>query len=75
MSAKHTLAVVAETGASFEDAALRVFSNADGAYGGHVNQLIESGAWTEEEELANMFTTRKCFAHGRGGQASRHKVL
>ncbi len=67
---KHTLAMVEETGTSFETAALRVFSNADGAYGSHVNQLIESGAWTEEEELANMFTTRKCFAHGRTGQAS-----
>ena len=72
---KHTLAVVAETGANFEDAALRVFSNADGAYGGHVNQLIESGAWTEEEELANMFTTRKCFAHGRGGQATAQSAV
>jgi magnesium chelatase subunit H len=67
---KHTLAMMAEQGVGFEEAALRVFSNADGAYGSHVNQLIESGAWTEEEELANMFTTRKCFAHGRTGQAS-----
>ena len=67
---KHTMAMVTETGTPLETAALRVFSNADGAYGGHVNQLIESGAWTEEEELANMFTTRKCFAHGRNGQAS-----
>jgi magnesium chelatase subunit H len=72
---KHTLAMAVETGSSFEDAALRVFSNADGAYGGHVNQLIESGAWTEEEELANMFTTRKCFAHGRNGQASAQSAV
>jgi magnesium chelatase subunit H len=67
---KHALAVAAETGVSLDDAALRVFSNSDGAYGSHVNQLIDSGAWTEEEELANMFTTRKCFAHSRNGQAS-----
>ncbi len=72
---KHTLAMVAETGATFDDAALRVFSNADGAYGGHVNQLIESGAWTEEEELANMFTTRKCFAHGRSGHTSAQSAV
>jgi magnesium chelatase subunit H len=72
---KHTLAMAAETGATLEDAALRVFSNADGAYGGHVNQLIESGAWAEEEELANMFTTRKCFAHGRGGQATAQSAV
>jgi magnesium chelatase subunit H len=66
---KHAMAMAEETGMPFEEAALRVFSNADGAYGSHVNQLIDSGAWTEEEELANMFTTRKCFAHGRNGQA------
>jgi magnesium chelatase subunit H len=72
---KHALAVAAETGCSLEDAALRVFSNADGAYGGHVNQLIESGAWTAEEELANMFTTRKCFAHARNGQASAQSAV
>jgi magnesium chelatase subunit H len=72
---KHTLAMVTETGATFDDAALRVFSNADGAYGGHVNQLIESGAWTEEEELANMFTTRKCFAHGRTGHTSAQSAV
>jgi magnesium chelatase subunit H len=72
---KHTLATVVETGVSFDDAALRVFSNADGAYGGHVNQLIESGAWTAEEELANMFTTRKSFAHGRNGHASAQSAV
>jgi magnesium chelatase subunit H len=67
---KHALAVASETGCTLEEAALRVFSNAEGAYGGHVNQLIESGAWTEEEELSNMFTTRKCFAHARTGHTS-----
>ena len=72
---KHTLAMVTETGATFDDAALRVFSNADGAYGGHVNQLIESGAWTEEEELANMFTTRKSFAHGRTGHTTAQSAV
>jgi magnesium chelatase subunit H len=72
---KHALAMAAETGVSLEEAALRVFSNADGAYGGHVNQLIESGAWTQEEELANMFTTRKCFAHGRSGQATAQSAV
>ena len=69
---KHALALAAETNIPLEEAALRVFSNADGAYGSHVNQLIDSGAWTEEEELANMFTTRKCFAHGRNGHAKAH---
>ncbi len=72
---KHTLSMMAESNVGFEEAALRVFSNSDGAYGGNVNQLIESGAWKEEEELANMFTTRKCFAHGRTGQSSSQSVV
>jgi magnesium chelatase subunit H len=72
---KHTLAMMADSGTSFEEAALRVFSNSDGAYGGHVNQLIESGAWTEEEQLADMFTARKCFAYGRNGQASAQTAV
>lgn len=72
---KHALAMAAENACSFEDAALRVFSNADGAYGSHVNQLIDSGAWTEEEELANMFTTRKSFAHGRNGVATAQTAV
>jgi magnesium chelatase subunit H len=67
---KHALITAAEQNIPLEEAALRVFSNADGAYGSHVNQLIDSGAWTEEEELANMFTTRKSFAHGRNGVAT-----
>jgi magnesium chelatase subunit H len=67
---KHTLAHMEAEGCSFETASLRVFSNADGAYGGHVNQLIDSGAWTEEAELAEMFTKRKCFAHARNGAST-----
>ncbi len=35
----HALAFQAEHGGSIEDAALRVFGNADGAYGANVNQL------------------------------------
>jgi magnesium chelatase subunit H len=72
---KHTLAMMAESNVGFEEAALRVFTNSEGAYGGNVNQLIESGAWTQEEELANMFTTRKCFAHSRTGHSSSQSAV
>lgn len=66
----NALAHVAKTGCELEEAALRVFSNADGAYGANVNLLIDSGAWGEEDELAEAYTTRKCFAYGRDGVAS-----
>ena len=65
---KHVLAYVAQHGCDFETAALRVFSNADGAYGSNVNMLVDSGGWTDEDELAETYTRRKCFAYGRAGQ-------
>ncbi|MEO1283073.1 MAG: cobaltochelatase subunit CobN, partial [Pseudomonadota bacterium] len=63
----NALAYQRETGCDLETAALRVFSNADGAYGANVNQLIDSGAWDNEDELATAYTRRKCFAYGRSG--------
>ena len=63
----HALAYAARTGCDLETAALRVFSNAEGAYGSNVNQLIDSGAWTDEGELADAFEKRKSFAYGRQG--------
>ncbi|MEM7678379.1 MAG: cobaltochelatase subunit CobN, partial [Myxococcota bacterium] len=43
----NALAYQQKHGCDLETAALRVFSNADGAYGSNVNQLIDSGAWTD----------------------------
>lgn len=56
-------------GIDFESAARRVFSNADGTYGSNVNQLVDSGAWTDEDELADAYQTRKCWAYGRDGRS------
>jgi magnesium chelatase subunit H len=39
----HALAFQAAHGGTIEEAALRVFGNAEGAYGANVNQLLESG--------------------------------
>ncbi len=65
---KHTLATMAETGVSLEEAALRVFSNADGAYGSNVNLLVETGKFEHEDELADQFVARKSFAYGVKGR-------
>jgi magnesium chelatase subunit H len=72
---KHALAHQAEQGCDFETAALRVFSNADGAYGANVNQMIDAGCWTEEDELADAYQARKCYAYGRSGQAVRQSDM
>jgi magnesium chelatase subunit H len=64
---KHALAFVAANGGDLETASLRVFGNADGAYGSNVNNLVESGSWEDEDELAETYTRRKGFAYGRAG--------
>ncbi len=65
---RHTLEYQQKHRCDFETAALRVFSNAEGAYGANVNQLVESGAWEHEDELADAYSKRKCFAYGRTGK-------
>lgn len=73
---KHALAHQAATGCDLETAALRVFSNAEGAYGANVNQLIDAGCWTDEDELADAFEARKSFAYGRNGKPrAEQKVM
>jgi magnesium chelatase subunit H len=72
---KHALAYQVQHGCDLETAALRVFSNADGAYGSNVNQLIDSGRWDEEDELAETYTRRKCFAYGCSGRANNQADL
>jgi magnesium chelatase subunit H len=73
---KHALAYQQQHGGELADAALRVFGNADGAYGANVNQLVDGGAWNDEEELAEAYVRRKGFAFGVSGRPQRHdKVL
>jgi len=73
---KHALAYQAEHGCDLETAALRVFSNADGAYGANVNHMIDAGSWNDENELAETYERRKCFAYGRNGApAAQAKLL
>jgi magnesium chelatase subunit H len=61
---EHTLEHQAAFDCDFESAALRVFSNADGAYGSNVNLLVDTGQWQQEDELAEQFVQRKSFAYG-----------
>jgi magnesium chelatase subunit H len=72
---RHALAHQLKHGCTLETASLRVFSNADGAYGANVNSLVDSGAWENEDELAEVYSKRKCFAYGRSGAPVRHEAL
>ena len=71
----HALSYAAQMDVPLEDAALRVFSNAEGAYGANVNGLIDSGAWEEEDELADAYEARKSFAYGVSGKSKANPGL
>jgi magnesium chelatase subunit H len=58
-----------------ETASLRVFSNAEGAYGANVNLMIDSGAWTDPDELADSFERQKGYAYGIKGPPRRQGAL
>jgi magnesium chelatase subunit H len=72
---KHALAYQAAHGGDLETASLRVFGNAEGAYGSNVNNLVESGRWQDEDELAETYSRRKGFAYGRAGRAMEQPDL
>jgi magnesium chelatase subunit H len=67
---KHTLSYQQAHGCDLETAALRVFGNAEGAYGSNVSHMVENSRWTDEGELAEVYIRRKGFAYGRAGRAT-----
>jgi magnesium chelatase subunit H len=72
---KHSLAYQQEHGCTLETASLRVYGNAEGAYGSNVNNLVESSRWEDEGELAETYKRRKGFAYGRTGRAVQQTAL
>jgi magnesium chelatase subunit H len=64
---KHAQDQAQSLGITLEEAATRVFSNAPGAYGANVNHMVESSTWENDEELANVFMTRKSYAYQPDG--------
>ncbi len=72
---KHALAYQAEHGGDLETASLRVFGNAEGAYGSNVNSLIDNSRWEDGNELAETYSRRKGFAYGRAGRPVQQAKL
>ncbi|MBK8767969.1 MAG: cobaltochelatase subunit CobN [Burkholderiaceae bacterium] len=72
---KHALAYQAEHGGDLETASLRVFGNAEGAYGSNVNSLVDNSRWDDADELAETYTRRKGFAYGRSGRPVQQAAL
>jgi magnesium chelatase subunit H len=72
---RHSLAHQAEHGCDIETASLRVFSNAEGAYGANVNLMIDNGSWTDPDELADSFERQKGYAYGVKGTPVRQAAV
>ena len=72
---KHALAYQAAHGGDLETASLRVFGNAEGAYGANVNSLIDNARWEDGDELAETYSRRKGFAYGRAGRPMQQPAL
>jgi magnesium chelatase subunit H len=72
---RHALQYQAKHGGDMAQAALRVFGNADGAYGSNVNQMVGAGVWTDEDELADAYVARKGFAYGVDGTPQKQPKL
>ena len=71
----NAMAFAAEMCCDMETAALRVFSNAEGAYGSNVNMLVDGSAFGEEDELADAYEARKSYAYGRNGKPIKQGAL
>jgi len=72
---RHSLAHQAEHGCDLETSSLRVFSNAEGAYGANVNLMIDNGGWSDPDELADSFERQKGYAYGVKGAPVRQAAL
>ena len=72
---KHALAFQAAHGGDLETAALRVFGNAEGAYGANINSLVDNSRWQDGDELAETYSRRKGFAYGRAGRPVQQAAL
>lgn len=72
---KHALAYQAQHGGDLEAASLRVFGNAEGAYGANINSLVDNSRWQDGDELAETYSRRKGFAYGRSGRPVQQAAL
>ena len=67
---KHVVDELQNENCEFDEAVLRVFSNAPGNYGTNVNFMVMDSQWERDDTLGDLFVTRKCFAYGRDSRGS-----
>jgi cobaltochelatase CobN len=62
---RHVQKSIAEEGAVFRDATLRIFSSRPGSYASGVNLAILASAWKTQGDLADIFVAYNGYAYGR----------
>jgi magnesium chelatase subunit H len=72
---KHAIAQAEEFGLTISQAATRVFSNSSGSYSSNVNLAVENSTWENEEELQQMYLSRKSFAFGANVSNTQQRQL
>ncbi|GMH20158.1 hypothetical protein Nepgr_021999 [Nepenthes gracilis] len=59
---KHAVEQAKALGIGVREAATRVFSNASGSYSSNINLAVENSSWNDEQQLRDMYLSRKSFA-------------
>jgi magnesium chelatase subunit H len=72
---KHAISQAEEFGLTISQAATRVFSNSSGSYSSNVNLAVENSTWENEEELQQMYLSRKSFAFGANVSNTQQRQL
>jgi cobaltochelatase CobN len=65
---RHVQKSMAEEGAVFRDATLRIFSSRPGSYASGVNLAVLASAWKTQGDLADIFVAYNGYAYGRDVQ-------
>jgi len=71
---KHVDEAMAE-GSDFETATSRQFTQAPGAYGTYVDDMIEDSAWEKEDDLDDLFIRRNSCAYGGGRKGEKQSEI
>ncbi len=63
------------SGMELESATARQFTQAPGAYGTYVDDMIEDSAWETENDLDDLFIRRNCSAYGGGRKGGNESAI
>jgi len=71
---KHVEEAVA-SGVEFGSATARQFTQAPGAYGTYVDDMVEDSAWETDSDLDDLFIRRNCSAYGGGRKGEKETEI